>query len=169
MRYYFAAPIFLLALLLQTTVLWRVTIFGYSPNLLLCLVVVFSFLYEERFGLVLGAVFGGLLDVATSLYFGPQAITFVMVYLVVRLLRNVFNHEKMIPDVLMALIATPINVFFVWLIYRMCGVPTNFIFVLKPLLPLLLMHAVLTALLHLIFARSVIRYRHDRRYTGGLA
>ncbi|MDR1067850.1 MAG: rod shape-determining protein MreD [Clostridiales Family XIII bacterium] len=169
MRYYFAAPIFLLAFLLQTTVFWRVTIFGYSPNLLLCLVVVFSFLYEERFGLVLGAVFGCLLDIATSPYVGPQAITFVMVYIAARLLRNVFNHEKLIPDVLTALIATPVNVLFVWLIYRLCGVPTNFIFALKPLLPLLLMHAVITALLHLIFVRSVIRYRHDRRYTGGLA
>jgi rod shape-determining protein MreD len=168
MRYDIAVPIFLLAFLLQTTVLWKLPLFGYSPNLLLCLVAVFTFLYDERYGLILGAIFGGMLDIATSAYFGPQAITFVMVYLVVRLMRNVFNHEKLVPDVLMALIATPINVIFVWVIDRFCGIPLHFIFALKSIFPLLLMHAAIAAVLHLIFVRTVIRYRNDRRYEGGM-
>ncbi|MDR2610829.1 MAG: rod shape-determining protein MreD [Clostridiales Family XIII bacterium] len=167
MRYYAAVPIFLFAFLLQTTVLWKLPVFGSSPNLLLCLVVIFSFLYEERYGLILGALFGVLLDIATSALIGPQAITFVAVYLIVRVLRNVFNHEKLIPDVLMALIATPVNLFLVWLINRICGVPEHIIFVVKALLPLLLMHMAITALLHPLFARTAIRYRSDSRYEGG--
>jgi rod shape-determining protein MreD len=168
MRYYIAAPIFLLAFLLQTTVLWKLPVFGHSPNLLLCLVVIFSFLYEERYGLILGAIFGVLLDTATSTLIGPQAVTFVLVYLIVRALRNVFNHEKLIPDALMAIIATPVNLLFVWLINKAFGVPDDFSFTLKALLPLLIMHAIITAALHPLFARTVIRYRSDRRYEGGM-
>jgi rod shape-determining protein MreD len=167
MRYYIAAPLFLIAFLLQTTVLWKLPVFGHSPNLLLCLVVIFSFLYEERYGLILGAIFGILLDAATSTLIGPQAITFVLIYLIVRVLRNVFNHEKLIPDALMALIATPVNLFIVWLINLICGVPEHIVFVLKALLPLLIMHAIITAVLHPLFARTAIRYRSDRRYEGG--
>jgi rod shape-determining protein MreD len=167
MRYYIAIPIFFLAFLLQTAVLWKLPIFGVSPNLLLCLVVIYSFLYEERYGLILGALFGVILDIATSTLIGPQAITFVLVYLIVRILRNVFNHEKMAPDALMALIATPVNLLLVWFINRMCGVPENFIFILKALPPLLIMHAIITAALHPLFARTAIRYRSDSRYEGG--
>jgi rod shape-determining protein MreD len=167
MRYYVAVPIFLLAFLIQTTVLWKLPVFGWSPNLLLCLVVIFTFLYEERYGLVLGAIFGVLLDAATSTLIGPQALAFVTVYIIVSLLRNTFNHEKLIPDVLMVLAATPVNLGLVWLLSHICGVPGNFIFVLRALLPLLLMHAVITAVLHPLFARSAIRHRGDRRYEGG--
>jgi rod shape-determining protein MreD len=167
MRYYIAAPVFLVAFLLQTTVCWKLPIFGYSPNLLLCLVVVFTFLYDERYGLILGAVFGVILDIATSIYVGPYAISFVVVYLAVRMLRNVFNHEKLIPDVLMAIITTPVCVLLVWTIDHLCGVQLHFIFALRSLIPLVIMHAVITALLHLIFARSVIRHRTDMRYEGG--
>jgi rod shape-determining protein MreD len=167
MHYYIAAPVFLVAFLLQTTVFWKLPLFGYSPNLLLCLAVVFSFLYDERYGLILGAIFGIMLDIATSVYVGPYAISFVIVYLIVRLLRNVFNHEKLVPDVLMALIATVVCILVVWIIDRLCGIQLDFIFAIKSLLPLLIMHAVITALLHLIFVRSVVRYRNDSRYEGG--
>jgi rod shape-determining protein MreD len=163
MRYYIATPVFLLAFLLQTLVLGRFTVFGQSPNLLLCLVVVFSFLYEERYGLVLGLVFGAMLDIATSWYFGVQTITFVLTYGFVSLFRNIFNHEKLLPDMLMAVGATPLNCFLVWGVYRLCGSPSNVMNAVHSLPVLLVSQCVLTGVLHLIFVRSVIRHRKDRK------
>ena len=53
MRYWKAAIAFAVAFIMQTSLLNVISIKGYTPNLLLCLVVVFSFLYEEDlYGLV---------------------------------------------------------------------------------------------------------------------
>lgn len=168
MRYHFAIPIFLLAFLIQTTILWRFTFFGFSPNLLLCLVIVFSFIYENKYGIVLGIAFGLLLDLSTSIYMSIQTITFVIVYFIVRYFRNIFNHEALIADMGMAVIATPINVFLVWIITRLSGVPESIVYSLKSLLPLLFMHVILVGILHLIFVKTVIRYRKDAKFTGSL-
>jgi rod shape-determining protein MreD len=168
MRYYYAIPIFLVAFLLQTTIIWRLPIFGYSPNLIYCLVVVFSFLYEERYGLILGLVFGMLLDISTSLYFGVQTISLVFVCLAVRLLRFAFNHEKFVPDVIIAAGLTPVNVFIVWTIYHLCGLPLSVAYPVDSLLPLVIMHAIIVLILHLILVRGVLRFRQDRHYSGGM-
>ncbi|MDR2156832.1 MAG: rod shape-determining protein MreD [Clostridiales Family XIII bacterium] len=163
MKYYIAVPVFLLMFLIQTTLLHRFPIFSYSPNLLLCFVVVFSFLYEKPYGLILGIVFGAMLDVATSWYFGVQTVTFVVVYGVISAFRRIFNHEKLLPDVLMAAIATPLNCFFVWGVYRLCGSPSDVMNAVRALPVLLVTQCVLTGILHLIFVRSVIRHRKDRK------
>jgi rod shape-determining protein MreD len=167
MRYYVAVPVFLAAFLLQTTLLWRLPVFGFSPNLLLVLVAVFSFLYEEHFGLILGIIFGLLLDAAVSPFFGMQALSFVLVYIIVRLLRMVFNPEKVLPDVLMCVIATIIGAFIPWIIYVLCGLHSDIINVIRSLPVLIIMQAVLGFILHMIFVRSIIRYRSDRKFKGG--
>lgn len=47
MRYWKAGIFFLIAFFTQNSLLNMVNIGGYTPNLLLCLVVIFSFLYEK--------------------------------------------------------------------------------------------------------------------------
>ena len=59
MRYWKAGIIFLIAFFIQPSLLNMINIGGYTPNLLLCLTVIFSFLYEkEYYGPLLGAVSG---------------------------------------------------------------------------------------------------------------
>lgn len=166
MRYYLAIPLFLLAFLLQTTIFWRIPIAGYSPNILLCMVVVFSFIYQERYGLILGIAFGLLLDISTSLFLGIQAISFVVVFLIVRLFRSIFNHESMLTDMIMGVLATPLNLFIVWLLNKMMGESLSVILVLKAILPLSIMHFILVGIIHLIFIGTVIKYRRDMKFTG---
>lgn len=166
MRYPLAIPLFLLAFLIQTTMLWRIPIAGFSPNLLLCMVVVFSFIYHERFGLILGISFGLLLDISTSLYLGVQTISFVVIFVIVRVFRNVFNHESMLTDMLMGVLATPINILLVWLLNRMMGEQISIVLALKSILPLSIMHFLLVGVLHFLFIGTVIKYRQDMRFTG---
>jgi len=125
-------------------------------------------MYDERYGLVYGLIFGVLLDLTQSLYFGPQTLTFFLAYIVAGLMRKVFNQEKVIPDVLCALIITPVYAFILWGSYRLVGNPKDVSYVLESLPALLIMHAVLTALFHLLFVRGIIRHRRDRRYKSDL-
>jgi rod shape-determining protein MreD len=166
MRWYIAAPVFFAAFIIQTTLLWRVELWGYSPNLLLCMVCVFSFLYRETYGLVLGAVFGALLDVATSWYFGAEAISFVLAFIIARPFGKVFNHEFFLPQIFIAAIATPVNALLMWALYRLAGSPNHIHFVFESLPALLIMHCALAILLHFMFVRTVIRHGIDRKSYG---
>ncbi|MDR0519126.1 MAG: rod shape-determining protein MreD [Clostridiales Family XIII bacterium] len=166
MRWYIAAPIFFAALIIQTALLYRFELWGQSPNLLLCMVCVFSFLYREPYGLVMGAVFGALLDVATSWYFGGEAISFVLAFLVARPFAKVFNHEWFLPEIFVVAIATPINAFLIWAMYKLVGSPVKLHFVLESLPALIIMHCVLAVLLHFMFVRTVIRHGIDRKFYG---
>jgi rod shape-determining protein MreD len=166
MRWYIAIPVFFAAFLLQTTLVWRIDLWGHSPNLLLCMVCAFSFLYREPYGLYLGAAFGALLDVATSWYFGGEAISFVLAFLIARPFGKVFNHEWFLPQIGIAALATPVNVFLLWGIGRIGGSPAHIHFALESLPPLLFMQCALVVAIHFLFVRTVIRHGIDRKAYG---
>ena len=70
----------MIAFLIQPSLLNMINIGGYTPNLLLCLVVIFSFIYEEEmYGVVFGSLFGVLYDVCYSDVIGPAPIAFLVV------------------------------------------------------------------------------------------
>jgi rod shape-determining protein MreD len=163
MRWYIAAPIFFGAFILQITLLFKLEFFGHSPNLMLCMVCVFSFLYREPLGLYLGVAFGALLDLTTSWYFGPQSISFVLAFLIARPFGKVFNHEWFLPQIFVAAIATPINVFLLWGMYRIAGSTVRVHFAFESLPPLLIMNVALAVILHFMFVRTVIRHGIDRK------
>ncbi|MDR1496241.1 MAG: rod shape-determining protein MreD [Clostridiales Family XIII bacterium] len=164
MRWYLAAPVFFAAFIIQTVLLNGFELWGHSPNLLLCVVCVFSFLYREPYGLVMGVIFGALLDVATSWYFGSQAISFVIAFLIARPFGRVFNHEWFFPQIIIAALATPVNVFLMWGMGRLAGSPVHVRFAAESLPALLIMHCVLAVILHFLFVRSVIRHGIDKKY-----
>jgi rod shape-determining protein MreD len=164
MRWYIAAPVFFAAFIIQTTLLNGFELWGYSPNLLLCMTCVFSFLYREPYGLIMGVVFGALLDVATSWYFGPQALSFALAFLIARPFGRVFNHEWFFPHIIIVAIATPVNVFLMWGMGRAAGSPVHVRFAFESLPSLLLTQCALVVVLHFIFVRSVIRHGIDKKY-----
>jgi len=166
MRWYIAVPVFFVAFIIQTTLLWRVELWGHSPNLLLCMVCVFSFLYREPYGLIMGVIFGALLDVATSWYFGGESISFVLAFLIARPFGRVFNHEWFLPQIFIAVLATPVNVFLIWGLYRIAGSPVHVHFAVESLPALLIMHCALAVIVHFIFVRTVIRHGIDRKSYG---
>ncbi|MDR3225085.1 MAG: rod shape-determining protein MreD [Clostridiales Family XIII bacterium] len=166
MRWYIAAPVFFAAFIIQTTLLWRVDLWGYSPNLLLCMVCVFGFLYSEPYGLFMGVIFGALLDVAASWYFGGESISFVLAFLIARPFAKIFNHEWFLPQIFIAALATPVNVFLIWALYRIAGSPVHVHFAVESLPALLIMPCALAVILHFIFVRTVIRHGIDRKSYG---
>ena len=88
MKYWKAAILFTIAFLIQASLLNLVSIGGVTPNLLLCLVVVFSFLYEdELYGIIFGAVFGVAYDICFSSVTGYTAIALVLTSLMILIVR----------------------------------------------------------------------------------
>ena len=166
-RYIYLGLGFLLAFILQTTVLKHIAVFGYSPNLVLCMVVVCSFLYDEKIGLVYGIVFGLLLDFTANIYVGPSAIAFILVYLFVIAIRKIFNHEHLLPELLLAGVSTPLYLFVMWFLYLIGGSPVSIIVVLKALPVLLIYNGIVIVLLHLLLVKGVIKHRKDTGFTGG--
>lgn len=165
-RYIFAGLGFLLAFILQTTILKNIAIFGWSPNLLLCLVVVCSILYDDRTGLIYGIIFGLLLDYMTGLYLGPSAIAFTLIYMIAILIRQFFNHERLLPELILAGVSTPVYLCIAWAFHIISGNPASFMIVLKALSVLLIYNTVLIILLHLVLVRGVVSHRRDMNNKG---
>ncbi|MCL2111692.1 MAG: rod shape-determining protein MreD [Clostridiales bacterium] len=169
MSYAKAGIFFFICWLVQTTLLWRVWPFGVAPNLLLCAVVCFAWLYDENYSLVYAAIFGLLLDVQLHALFGVQALAFVLCCIPAFLLRRVFNPERTMPLVLAALIATPLNDVVLWWIYSIFGSPVSLLYMLHTLPERLIAHAAICFALHILLVRTIIKHRKDRRYIGGTA
>ena len=167
MTWFKAGIFFLILWLVQTTLLWRIWPFGAAPSLLLCAAVCFCWLYEAYYGLAFAVVFGLLLDIQLGNLFGVWALAFVLAILPAMVLRRSFNPERVLPFLVITLIATLICAFIVWGINSMFGAPASALLLLRALPALFISQAVICIALQLIFVRTIIKHRRDRRYIGG--
>jgi rod shape-determining protein MreD len=154
-------------MIVQSTLLRYAAINGVSPNLLLCLVVVFAFLYDEPYGLTLGAVSGLLWDFNFGIYIGVSGISFMCAALAMMLLKQYLNHELLLPAVVGGLIGSVLNNAVYWGIYKMAGIPHTWLYILKLQPTLIAYNVALVVVLHLFLRRGVIRHRKDQYYKGG--
>ena len=124
MKYWKAGVFFLIAFLFQTSLLNMINVGGYTPNLLLCLTVIFSFLYEkDMYGLVYGAVFGLIYDVCYNYVIGPTPIALVIVSVLVLILREYANIENIISMWTVSVISFLSYYFINWGLYKIAGTP----------------------------------------------
>jgi rod shape-determining protein MreD len=162
-----AIPIFLLAFVAQSALLRYIAICGVSPNILLCLVIVFAFLYEEPLGIVFGIAFGILWDIGFGLYIGVSAVSQTAAALAVMRIKRYLNHELLLPALAAGLAGAVLNNAVYWGLYKLTGIPHTLLYILKTQ-PLLIAYDLLFVMIfHLIFRRGVIRHRKDREYKGG--
>jgi len=167
-NYVKAGIFFFILWLVQTTLLWRIWPFGAAPHLLLCAVVCFAYLYNANYAFVYAIVFGLLLDLQVQSLFGVSALLLVLCCVPAWFLRFYFNPERVLPCVLASGIATFINVFGLWAIYRLFGTPASLLLTARELPELLIAQAVICLVLHIAFVRTIIKDRRDRRYIGGV-
>ncbi|MDR0424548.1 MAG: rod shape-determining protein MreD [Clostridiales Family XIII bacterium] len=158
--------IFAAAFIAQSTVLRYVAVNGVSPNLVLCLVIVFAFLYDEPYGIALGAVFGVLLDLNFGMYVGVSGISFMCAAVAMGQLKKYLNHELALPAMVGGLMGSILNNTVYWGIYKIAGVPHSLAYILKMQPTSIVYNVVLVIALHLILRRGVIRHRKDLYYKG---
>ncbi|GHU49856.1 hypothetical protein FACS1894127_4050 [Clostridia bacterium] len=158
---------FIIAFAVQSTLLRYFTINGVAPNLLLCLVIVFAFLYDRPYGIVFGTIFGVLWDISFGIYVGISSIALLFVALAMILLKKFLNHELLLPALVGGLAGSLINNGIYWGLYMLLGIPHSMTYILKSQPTLIVYNTVLVLVLHLILRRGVIRHRRDQYYKGG--
>jgi len=165
MRYWKAGLAFLAAFILQTSFLNVINIGGYTPNLLLCLVVVFSFLYEnDLYGVVYGAAFGLLYDLCFSNVTGPAAIALVVVAVLILVFREHTNVENIINMWFISVVSIVVYYFINWLLMFIGGNPKGLLFVFSQVPWTGLYSLAVITIIYLVLVKTVIRHRKDRYF-----
>lgn len=165
MKYWKAGIFFLIAFFIQTSLLNIINIGGYTPNLLLCLVVIFSFLYEkDMYGLVMGAVFGLAYDVCYSYVIGPTPIALLVVAVLVLVLREYANIENIISMWTISVISFFTYYFVNWALYKIAGITFGIGYAFSHAIWVILYSMVVITILYIFMIKKVVRYHRDRYF-----
>ena len=158
--------LFLAAFLIQPSLLNLISIHGYTPNLILCLTILTTFLYErEMFGVIYGTAFGILYDIMYSNVVGPMPISLLLVALGIVIIREYTNIENIINLWAVSIGSILAYYFLNWGLHHLAGNPVGFRFVFNsvPWIGLYSL-AVITLLYWLMFRLPARRakYRYNR-------
>ncbi|MCL1982114.1 MAG: rod shape-determining protein MreD [Clostridiales bacterium] len=165
MKYRYAACMFLAAFILQTTLTNVISVFGATPNLLLCLVVIFSFLYDENsYGVVLGVAFGLMYDICFSEYVGIASMAFLVISLAIMLVNIVMNKESALSVIIVAVASTVLYSLIYWCIMAMLGSSYSFLYAMRGLPLYVLYNTAIVIVLYYAMIKKVIRHHYDRYY-----
>ena len=165
MKSWKAGIFFLIAFFIQCSFLNVISIAGYTPNLLLCLVIVFSFLYEEQiYGLLYGVLFGIFYDICFADVVGPTPIALVLVALVIFVLREYANIENIVNMWVTSLLSILFYYALNWGLQHLAGNPIGLLYVLKTLPWITPYSLSLMTVLYLILLRKMTRHRKDRYF-----
>ena len=165
MRYWKAAIAFAAAFLIQTSLLNLISIKGYTPNLLFCLVVVFSFLYEdELYGLIFGALFGVMYDICFSIVIGPTALALTVTAVFVLVVREYANIENIMNLWFVSIVSLFLFYLISWSLLHATGNPEGFVFVLRELPWTGLYSVAVITGIYFILIRKKTRHLKDRYF-----
>ena len=165
MKYWKVGLLFLIAFVIQPSLLNVISIKGYTPNLILSLVILFSFLYEqEMYGVIYGAVFGLLYDIMYSDVVGPTPIALVLVAIGILIVREYTNIENIINLWLVSVGSIILYYFANWGLYHLAGNPIGFRFVLNALPWIGLYSLAVITILYFILIRKINKHHRDRYF-----
>lgn len=141
------------------------SIFGATPNLLLCVTVLFAFLYEDSdAGMILGVVFGLLYDICYMSYVGVTPIWLLLIAFGVSLTRELLNRENIGTILIITAVATFMFNMLTWASYAIMGSNTEIFYVLKGQPVAMAYNMLIEALLYSAVIKKVLKRRRDLFY-----
>ncbi len=165
MKYRTGFLMYLAAFFLQPFLQNLIPVFGGHVNLLLCLTVVLTFLYEDTLpGILFGFVFGLLYDMVNGMYAGPGVLSLMVIGIGVLVLREFFNIENFFNALVTALLSTWLYATVYWGVYVVLGSPYSYLYAMKSLPLQLLFNCAVCMILYFILIKRVIRHRRDRYF-----
>lgn len=165
MKYWQAFLFYLAAFLLQPFLYGIIPSAGINLNMILCLTVVFTFVYDEVLpGLFFGPIFGLLTDVMYGQYIGPAAFAIAIAGVIVFVLKEYFNNENVINAILMLIASTWIFVTVIWVIYNLSDNSYGYLYALRVLPAQLILNTVVGTLLYLVLIKKAVKHRKDRYF-----
>jgi rod shape-determining protein MreD len=169
LRYRYSFLMFLIAFILQATIMNHFSIFHMSPNLILCFVVIFSFLYPGYHGAIHGILFGLMIDICYATIIGVSALSNFSVYLICIEMKRYLNKDSMVSVMIASVTGTVVYALLYWSAYKILGYSYNFLFMLQKEAVLIIYHLIITMLIYQVVSRRIIKHRGDRyMYSGSL-
>lgn len=162
MKIRYAAIVFFVAFIFQGTFLNLISIWGISPNLILCLIAALSFIYGEYKVAILGIIFGLLLDINTGIYVGVSAFAFLTVALMIIFLRESINKDNPVSAIIIGIGASLVSNGIHYSVNRCFGVNQSFFYWLQLQPFYIIYNCVIIFILYLILIKKVTKHRSDR-------
>lgn len=155
--------LFALAFIFQLTIVNIFNINGIGPNLVFCLMVIISFLYEDGYrSIPFGMFFGFLLDICAGPYVGitPLAMLIAGIFAVAG--RIWLNVEKIYTLVVTGVIAMLLYQLTYFAIMKALGDPIGVVRMLSFQPGYVLYNGVVLAVMFLIMHKKAEKYHNDR-------
>ncbi|HZK02644.1 MAG TPA: rod shape-determining protein MreD, partial [Anaerovoracaceae bacterium] len=137
---------------------------GITPNFLLCLTVMFSFLYSGNQGMVYGIIFGLFQDIGFSILIGPSAMIYFLIALAMGEIRHYIYRDSILNLSFVSAIGTVLYYTMSWLILMVFKGNYSFLYMLKNIPILIASHIVLVIIFYFIIGKRMVRYPEERYY-----
>jgi len=168
MKIWKSGILFLVAFLVQGSLLNLISIKGVTPNLLLAFTVVLAYIYEDNpSAMIYGAVFGLLYDVCFMQAIGQTGIMLALIAFIVYLVDRIAERTSVISFVITSIATFVLYNIGQWVFLRVAGNPTTFFFMLKRIPSSLLYTLICEVIIYLII-RYIEKLKRKKRkaYNG---
>lgn len=157
--------IYLAAFFLQPFLQNLIPVLGNNVNLILCLTVMFVFVYEDPGqGIFFGSIFALLTDMFYGQYTGPAALAMVLTGIAVYGLKYFAHIENFVNAIVFMAGATLVYASVYWGIYAAIGSAYSYGYAVSSILPQIVVNAIVGLGVYFVLIRRVIKHRRDRYY-----
>ncbi len=162
MKYGHSFLLFLAAFLLQSTVLNHLSFFGVTPNLVLCLVIVLTFLYEGYAGIAGGILFGLLQDLCFSEIIGIASFSYFIIGLSILYVKNLLYQDNVLSILFITISSTLSYCFIYWAVFFLFNGHYHFLYMIKILPISIIYNNIFTISYYIIIGKQLEKNPKDR-------
>lgn len=159
-RYIFL--LFFVAFLLQSTVLIHFRILGTTPNLILCLVVLLSFLRDGFEGAGFGIAFGLLQDVCFGQLVGIASISYFLVAIGILFIKHLLYQDNIVSILVITLAATVLYNLIYWSVLFIFNGHYHFLYMAKTLPILIIWNCVVNSVYYIFLGKRLEKNPRDK-------
>lgn len=164
MNYFTVFLIFFVNFIFQTTIFRFFEIFGVIPNTTLLLVLFFSFLFKERYGIVYGVVFGLLQDIFFGEIIGIAALIYFTIGIFTYEIKSYVYKDTLFTPLIITFIGGTYYHLMYWLLMKLFASNIDFLYILKSIYAMEIFYDILIALvMYKILFKRFFDYDY-RRY-----
>ncbi len=164
MKIRIAAIVFAVAFLIQGTLLNGLAFFGVTPNLILCLLIAFTFFYEDEAAIYLALIFGIISDICFSNIIGVSSLGYLIVGFLIVKLRPMLNKENILASIIFGTLGTLAFNLFYWVGTNVNMNQFDFMYILKMQPLYVIYNLIVMVLIYFTLINKVVRHRSDRYY-----
>ena len=155
--------IFIVAFLCQLSLVNIFAVKNTGPNLILCVMIMITFLYEDGFRSIPFAIFFGLLlDICSGLYVGVTPLLMLGAGIFTEVARIWLNTEKIYTLLTTVLIITIMYHVLYFAAMKILGNPAGAVFALKGLPLFVIYNCAVCAIMFVMMHKKAEKYHNDR-------